>query len=395
MLELVIAGHLLEAEPIRVTVQTNELQVVLDNASLSAEEIEHLYDRAFSDRTDRKSRGLWHLALGLTAVDALEPDEVQVSSFADGERRVLTQRSDGIDFAVEADESGREAVEIHVREPFRPAHILEFFEKKAHRLPEQIALRTRCLHSMRSVYLDGERVSQNMRLPNRARNRVPFSTSLELGAAGVILGGDEVVVEILQHGVKVAEHRMPPRLCPAHLVVETTRLTKDLSRDSFVRNEAWDHFIEPVVSGAIYNALLDFLPRFTDEIWIYGSFERWLRRLAVEARYDLERAMAYGLDKLQDDLQLGRLLDALPEVARIAEGLEVWDPVMDRGAWRQLSLAEILERSAGRTLYFSRRRYIKTPEEGAVALHLPYGPPERLEDVIDARLVDLSAADRR
>lgn len=382
VLELVIAGHLLGADPIRVDVHTNELEVVLENVSLTTEALEHLYDRAFSDRTDRRSRGMWHLALGLTAVEGLHPQEVCVRSIAAGQRSVLRQFDAADELEVQPDESGREALEIHVREPFRPAHIIEFFERQAHRLPEQVALRTRCRHSSRAVYLDGDRVSRGMQLPEQVRNRVAFQTPLEHGVVGLIPNRDEVVVEILQHGLKVTEHRLPARLCGAHLVVETTRLTKDLSRDSFVRNDGWQQFREHLVSAAIYKALQDFLPGFTDKIWIYGSYERWLRRLAVEARYDLEQG--------QPDCQLGELPEALAEVARITGEIEVWDPVMDRGDWRQLSLSEILQRSAGRRLYFSRRRYIKTPTTGAVALHLPDGPPARLDKVVHAPLINLT-----
>jgi hypothetical protein len=189
---------------------------------------------------------------------------------------------------------------------------------------------------------------------------------------------------------------MPVTLAPAHLVIETERLTKDLSRDSFVQNEHWRHFTEHLVPAAIYGALRDFLPRFVEHIWIFGSYERWLRELAVRARYDLDRLEEkgpIGQQEMERELKLGLLLDALPEVARIVGDLKVWDPVMDRGEWQNLSLSEIRRRSAGGTLYYSRRRYIKRPEFDAVALHLPDGPPRLLDKVVDARLVDLSAGD--
>ncbi|QDG50895.1 hypothetical protein FIV42_09165 [Persicimonas caeni] len=396
VLQFVQAAHLLGTSVIRVTIDADEMEMHLNQAPLDRQDLERLYDAPFSSRVDPKTRALRHLAIGLTAAQAMEPAVVQLDILRDAQRLRLEIGPNGEEFIEEAYEPGEHEgeVRIYLREKFRASHLVDFFRNLAGDLAEKAALRQYCAHSSRHIYLDGERISFGPMLPAAVVGRVDFETEHERGLIGMLPDDEETRVTILQNGVEVVEHRMKPDLVAYRAVIESDRLTKNLSQSAFVEDTDWKRFVEMVLPAALYASLYEYVSSLDERDW--DKQRQWLQTLCdavnrkahnVSDKHIALRNRLYGL---------GSLLDALPRLAELLRSLPLW-PVYDQRSAdaprKYVSLNEYLHDNKAPeefVPYTSVYYPDKSLEVTGPALFFDGQPPALFPLLFGARFIDLS-----
>ncbi len=391
VLELVQAAHLLGARAMHFAIDANELKMRFDGALLGAEDLEDIYNAAFSNRVDAKTRALRHLAIGLNAVRALNPSEVRVDVVDETSTTRLELSDDGVEEVSRLDTAHQPVgTHVYVREKFRPGHVVEFFRRFASDLPEETILRDACRYSPRRLYLGEERISFDHQLPDGVVAKTPIETDRELGLIGIVPDADSVTVTILQNGVKVIDHRMPVTMVGARVVVESDRLTKDLSQSAFVQDEAWHEFVEQVLPVALYRSIYAWVRQM-------GPAEtrirrRWLLNLCDQVVPMARVLEPEAIETTQRVRGLGRSLEVLPKLIDALSNLPLWQVVEPEERW--CSLEEILVDEDGEkraSIYYTRRRY-----EGVtlgwqrIVLLFADGPPALFDDQDDLRLIDVT-----
>lgn len=327
VLEFVQAAHLLGATVIRFDIDADEVEMSFDSTALTRDDLEDVYEAAFSSRLDRKTRALRHLAIGLTAAQAMDPALIRVEVVR-GSTTTRMEIEDGFDETIDVFDLAErgEGTRIYLREKFRAGHLIEFFQNLRGELAEKVALREYCAQSPRPIFVGDERVSFGHELADGVHGQVPVETDHELGVIGIVPRGDTVEVTILQNGVKVVDHRMPAHLVAARAVIESDRLTKNLSQSAFVEDDAWQAFVEQVLPAALFRTIFAYVSDL-DQAGI-AAHRPWLRRLCTKLVPQAPNLDARSIEQTQRRYGLGDSLEALPRLIALLAGLPLW-PIVE------------------------------------------------------------------
>lgn len=215
---------------------------------------------------------------------------------------------------------------------------------------------------------------------NSAETRTPFEEAI----VGVHPRFGEAKVDIVCDGIVFARHRL-------HLpfgvegVVESSRLTLDLSQNQFVEDEAWQIMTEWLIPGLVHRALLHFrktnFQRFHDDIR-----RKEMQELACELElklantpYDWVRAQqrAWGVEELIEDTF---------ELRETLRGHPMWSSAYQLAP--DVTLRDILE--CDELQFSSVQTSEQPPKRGPLVLHFPRGLPRGFAQLVDGKLEDMT-----
>lgn len=391
VLELVQAAHLLGATRIIITIDADEMEMIFDGQVLTRSDLEGLYDAAFSARVDARSRALRHLAIGLTAARALEPSTLRVESSLEDHTLVLDLCDDDEQLrSVEPTGIGG-STRIYLREKLRASHLLEFFRNLNGTLAEKVALREYCAFSPLQIELNGEAIGSGFELGNGVPDNqryvavvgtTSFETTHERGVIGLMPRGRGMWTTILQNGVKVVEHNVPDAVVAARAIIESDRLTKDLSRSAFVEDAAWTSFVSEVLPTALLYTVHCYVDSFDD-----NTAQRnrpWLRYLCSALLPDaLYLDDADQTDQADPD-GLSHMVETIPALGARLRAEPVWQTL--DGQW--FSLDDLDDDQA--IHYTTDDRFAERLEEYDRVFHFGGGLPSVFTRIFSDRLVDLT-----
>ncbi len=398
VLEFVQAAHLLGANSIDIAIDADEMEMRFDGEPLGAEEFEQLYDAPFSENLDHKTRALRHLAIGLSAAQAMEPSVVRMEFTRDGRTTQFEVIDDGeeireFDAPEEPDSDEPRQARIYLREKFRASHLVDFFRNLGGDLAEKTALRDYCAHSPKEITLDGERISFGYGLPVETVHEIPIETKHERGVVGLVpssgqSGVDEVRVVILQNGVRVTEHRVEASWAPARGVIESSRLTKNLSQSAFVADAAWHDFAQTIMAGALFTLIFDYIDKMPAEQW--STHRAWFRHICAQFSPIADKFDDRSVALTQRVRRAGNLLEALPKLVDKLYQIPMWPAADIEEHWYAIAELQTLDEAVG---WVSSRieDYVDLGHSGPI-LYFEEQAPEFLEQLLGARLVDLNRA---
>jgi hypothetical protein len=387
VLHLVQAAHLLGAEHIDFDIDANEMEMRVDDASLTRANLEELYDAALSERADRKTRALRHLAIALATAREMELSEVRVEVTKSGETTALVHadgvRADDERFEEFESPDTSDGTRVYLREASRASHLTEFFQNLAGNLAEKSALREYCKFSERHISLDGEIISFGHRLPDQTVGHMAIQTDYERGKIGLVPDDKEVRVVVLQNGVRIAGHFIKADLCGARAVIESDRLTMNLSQSALIEDDHWKHVLEKLIPAAIYAALRRYIQvleapyKQTERVWLQNLCAQVLSQNNDHQRPDLS------------ELDLAQPGEELPDIDTLLHFLPLWqyvDPSTIPAAQEYIAL-DAVEKP---TRYTRQFRPNIPAETLPPALYLPSGPPDFFKFVLATRFIDLT-----
>jgi hypothetical protein len=300
VLQFVQAAHLLGASHVDIYVDADEVDVHFDGEPFRKQELESVHAAAFREEHGDRARALRHLAIGLTTAREVDPEQIVVESAPVGDEGVrLTIDQEAQPRLERGGGPVQGTTRIYLKEAYRDHHLFEFFKKFTGDLIEEKLVREKCRFSRLDIELNGDQVDRGLYLPDVAVGRVSFETEHEHGVLGfrdpttTDWQEQEVVghVELVQHSVLVCGHMFPGPLSALepYAVIESDRLTKNLSQSGFVRDEAWHDLTSNVLPGVVARSVEKFVAELgADE---QHEYREWLLQVAVdlwESGADLE-----------------------------------------------------------------------------------------------------------
>lgn len=359
VLEFVQAAHLLGATRIDIAIDADEVEFRFDGDSLTAAELQDIYSAAFIKRADDRKRAMRHFALAINAAQMMRPAQILIET-GQGEEGVRLElrpgRDDELDERAEVEHAG---TRIYLREQFRSGHLVEFWRNvRGGELEEKLALRERCRYSRLPIYLDGELISMQRALGDSLMGRREIQTDMESGEIGFLPDHSASEIMVMQNGVLVSTHHAKSVLVSARVLVDSKRLSKNLSQSAFVEDAAWEHLMGHVLRLELHHCLLQELSRHSpvesDELvwrstwrsdWVAPVLRRLMReRLAEKEQGTEQRAVTAALLRVLERYPMYRGAVKMPH-------LELVD--------HRLSIAQIrdaMKSGGGEHLFFSREK---------------------------------------
>ncbi|MFU8805243.1 MAG: hypothetical protein ACNA8W_15630 [Bradymonadaceae bacterium] len=250
VLELVKAAHLLGATRIEFRIDTSSLELRFDGDPLTENEVDTLFSAFFSRRQARREQGLRHLAIGINAAHGLGLRELTIETTGDEPLAVCMRDRHPVPLSPSGSvQASYGSTRIYLRTSLGPGQVLRAFRRLADRLPEVDVLRRRCRYSRIPVMVNGEQVSRGFELPEKMLAIVDIDDRLapreagvpkERGQLGISKDSPILRTHILQHGVLIATDERMADFIGGWAVVESPRLTTNLSQSAFVENVEWD-----------------------------------------------------------------------------------------------------------------------------------------------------------
>ena len=388
VLEFVKAATILGASRIDFSISTNKVQVDFDGETLDPEDLQQLYEAAFSHRTSRRQDALRHLAIGVNAAQGLGLWSMRIE--------VQCDQAHGITLDGEEIEALRHLTReapgtriVLVQRP-QPIHLIRFVDRIIGQLAEAQQLREKCLYCRVPIFVDGKRLSEGFAKVSEGHFPIHYHHDGEVGVVALTADGGKFSTSVLQHGVLIAEdERDSPFVefgCRA--IVDSPHLTANLSQSAFVEDGAWDALGQRLDDAARL-ALADYMESLDDEA---------VTRQRQDLRFRLFTVMgSISSDSSPDTVaRLTEVLEKLKIFQHAGMPFEEPDSYISIADARQLDESDTESR-----LYFSQRlaaREEDIPEAGVLYidskdLRIPWTPERHeIEDVLGPfadHLVDL------
>ncbi|MBA2660648.1 MAG: hypothetical protein H0U74_00010 [Bradymonadaceae bacterium] len=375
VLEFVKAAHLLGAKAIDFTIDTDELGMRFDGKALSKRELSLLYSSPFSQRASARQQALRHLAIGVNAAQGLGLRELLIQAGGPSPHgvRLLGDQVEALDGLKPIEVATR----IYLRERARPGHLVRFWDMLRDDLPEAQLLRERCLYSQIPISINGQRISHGHALAGEALAPVEITGDGVHGRLAMLVKAETITTHILQHGVLIATDVRPAELVGAHAIVDSARLSLNLSQSAFLEDAPWH---------ALHEMLAD------------RSLQSWALFLSeLPTQHDDNRARS--LDLLIPIIAKLSAVGARQAVAEAIEAIEslplfaaATRPTEHSPANLSIAQARVTNPNSGRTLLF----YASKPaavgvalKSGAPVLVLP-GTPEQYLGAYADEIIDVS-----
>ncbi|MFB6374259.1 MAG: hypothetical protein ABEN55_14360 [Bradymonadaceae bacterium] len=354
VLQFIQAAHLLGASWIEIAIDADEVELHFDGEPIEESALEGIDAAAFQRGRDDRSRAMRHLAIGILAARDVDPARIVVASGGEQRMGVRWIEEAGGESRVESGAGpDRGTTHIYLRETLRASHLSEFFHKFGNDLAEQRLVRKQCPFSSIPIRLDGERVSRGLHLPVATVSRTVFESEVGEGVLGFrdprgVSWRDHLPVGkawIVQNGVTVATHpfRGPAslRAVEPYAVLESDELTKDLSENEFVRDEAWHELAHRVLPEVLAEAVAGYVGRMkADDIRRHRA---WLARIGIDLwDSEIDRTSG-GHGQLADQM---RRLPIWPTACRPPEGIDLLEY---KGT--PMASLDVLRGDRGRLLY--------------------------------------------
>ena len=366
VLEFVKAAQLLGASWIWFSIDANELTMNFDGQRLTPAELKALYSAAFLRRMDFRQRALRHLAVGVNAAHAIGVSEFNIE--VGGQQRHGVELSGEEVVPLESVAEGVTGTRIYLRKRVNPTLLLRFVDDLWDRLPEAEVLRERGVYSSIPIKIDGEQISFGISLPGHIRSPMKFEHRAERGQVGINFDNQHVITDVLQHGVLVGRDTRSGHFgeIGVRAVVESPRLTLNLSHSAFVEDRAWEALQRRVDDVAMLSLLT-----------AVGE----LNAVEVRKRRPTLKQMAIEL------FSVFSYRESAEEVIETAVGLVEDLPIFERADRRwdhplsHTSIADIRTVEDGETtIRYSRRQFDDLSDVGHVLLMNFRQPREKRRD---------------
>jgi hypothetical protein len=267
VLEFIQAAHLLGASKIEVDVDADEVRIRFDGELLRKTDLESIYRTGFAGGPDVRRRAIRRLAIGLSAVWALDPAEVWIYA-GDGDSAVRAEFDrDGQDRLVECAADQGAGNVLYVRERRRLSHLVDFFNKLRGELPEEALIRRHCDWTDVLIDLNGDYVSNGIRLPAHIVSSVTIENGTERGELGLERDWLEQTsrVRVLANGVSISVVPLPDIPFGVFGIMSSDRVVKSLSQTEITHNDAWESIRVDVLHDAAFRALAGYLADLDDD----------------------------------------------------------------------------------------------------------------------------------
>lgn len=328
VLEFVKAATMLGATKIFFGIDADEMRMTCDCEPLTEDELDNLYGAAFSKLDSERARALRHFAIGFTAAEALDLSTIEITSIGEdhGARYTLVADEPEPQETIESIDPGLRKTEIYFKKRFRASHVLDFIRKFSDQFAENKHLTEKVGFAEIPIYL--RRSTEPLSEPemSHASTRLSFGRSVateipyefETKTDRCVMGLTSETpsrIQITQHGVLIADHSHTSRPC-FEAVVESTRLTTDLTQSAFVEDAAYHDLI-----GALKTYRLTHLAVRTYALMKAENTYQHPWRL-LEKDVDLQATLERFVKQSQQRKEGG----ALPlDYQRFAERLENFD----------------------------------------------------------------------
>lgn len=412
ILEWVQAAHLLGATRLLIHYNARVFSLRFDGEQLDATDLTELYAAAFAPRTTRRERALRYLALGIGASQGLDPSVISIES-ASARRggAKLSIRRGREDTVTTYEDATFNGTRIELVERMQVSHVLKFFQKHAEETYESGLLQTRCFFAEMPITLNGERISQGADPGSDFPIRLVIDEPHEKGMIGLSTKRGESKVSILQHGVLVAEHNLETPYYSVRVIVDSDRLTRNLTSSAFVEDEIWSEFQDEIITQQIHRALRRLIEPLMEDEHLRTAEEvdtgllewmpyleavtfPWLADVAREVYKSCGDMRARGRVLPAHTRELALLFERFPmwPAGDMVEGLEPWQTAMV--SLRTLGVG--LEQPGALMYTHDRIRQIRFDKmRGQVLWHRPYDrhrPLDILERYLQARGEDVTQA---
>mgnify|MGYP000554255429 CR=1 FL=1 len=412
VLEWVQAAHLLGATRLLIHYNARVFSLRFDGEQLDSTDLTGLYAAAFAPRTTRRERALRYLALGIGASQGLEPRLISIESASARRGGVKLSIRRGREDTVTAYEDATfNGTRIELVERMQVSHVLKFFKKHAEETYESGLLQTRCFFAEMPITLNGERISQGADPGSDFPIRLVIDEPHEKGMLGLSTAPGESKVSILQHGVLVAEHTLDTPYYSVRVIVDSDRLTRNLTSSAFVEDEIWREFQDEIITQQIHRALRRLVEPLMEDDHLRTAEEvdtgllewmpyleavtfPWLVDVAREVYKSCGDMRARGRALPAHTRELALLFERFPmwPAGDMVEGLEPWQTAMV--SLRTLGVG--LEQPGVLMYTHDRIRQIRFDRmRGQVLWHRPYDrhkPLEIIERYLQARGEDVTVA---
>lgn len=371
VLQFVQAAQLLGATQIHASIDADEFEMSFDGDSASAAELGEIYLHAFGHRGIQKLAALRHLALGVIAAEAVDPTVIRLS----GSGGTLTVK--GGDEVVDAERT-TPGNEVYVRERARLRHVIEFFRTIRGRTAEEVALDDAC-------YAKPDLVVNKRRRNNREpppRDAVKIDGPHEFGWVAVT--GSNRRLALVQHGVIVEQLALSIGGLVVTGVIETARLSTNLSQSAFVRNHMWDAVIQTVVMPAVLEATEARLSR-----QLRGQNRLHVEAMIAEALRCREDFARRGEPTLRFDSLVMRWAD-VPVWRRLATQADGRTRVSTQELFNVIGDGAVCKSSIVEDLDMLRWRGVEVEHVLVSRRRHEVLRPEQLASATDRKLVDLT-----
>ncbi|MFU8802488.1 MAG: hypothetical protein ACNA8W_01645 [Bradymonadaceae bacterium] len=287
VLEFVKTAHLLGAKSIEFAIDSQGVEMTFDGAALTRSELDNLFSAPFSQRSELRQQALRHLAMGVNAVLGL------------GFREIVIECGGESPFAIRVVGEGVEVIapgpgafsgtRIYLRQRAHLGRLLRFVVSSANEPPEVEILHERCSFAESIIWVNGERVSRGHALSAGVVAPMEFSTAGAWGRIGLDLKSSVLMTHILHRGVLIMSRPLVGRFAGGEAVVDSARLTMNLSQSVFVENDAWRELTEVILVDATLSALTGHLKNQTTRLSWYrprvtSLVLNVLEKLSVEDR---------------------------------------------------------------------------------------------------------------
>lgn len=263
VLEFIKVAHLLGTSLIDITIDADEFEMHFQGDFFEPREIEALHSAPFAQRGDARSQALRHLAIGVNAARGIGLTTLILE--VGGEKGAVYDLS-GEEVQVHDKAPARgDVTRIYLREKKRLGHALLFLENLKSSHPKVEILRERCRFSRAIIRVNGEQISgpqlATSLLPSHVFAALPIKSDDVQGILGLTNRHRMLETHVVHNGVLISTDTRPAAYIGAWAVIDSPRLTLNLSQSAFVEDDAWRS-----IQGILTDALLESLTLYLSEL---------------------------------------------------------------------------------------------------------------------------------
>ncbi len=255
VLELLGCASLMGARRIDYRVSNKKMEMFFDGESFTRGELEGIYSSAFDRSLEPRRRAQRHLAVALSAAEGITLSSLVIESGYEEFAR-LTVTPGAPDVLDEPGQLSDPGTKVTAQERFKMAHL---FGGLAGEPLEVGILREYAAYSRIGVWVNGACVSFGMRLPESRYDLLTFvRTPAEYGKIGLRYSERArdhrqfvTTAWLIQNGVFVSKHTLSWPYGKVDMIIDSRRLTKNLSQSAFVEDDAWHQLHDDVLEEAL------------------------------------------------------------------------------------------------------------------------------------------------
>ena len=243
ILEFVQAAALRGAKVIDIFVDTDDLKISFTGEPFQAEELHNLEMAVLDDATNALQRSRKKMAMGLLAVQTLEPSYMIIES-SDGHRWEKGQKKAA---TLKTESTQRKDNFIHVKMPWSLGALLDRFRTRKNLREEELLLQKHCTVTEVLIVHNGTTLS---RPPSEAvdENCLAGVTvkAPHISGWGGLVPGSPAELTLIANGVTVDTVSLELGEIPFQAVVEGSKLTTDISGTSVQKDAEYERVLTTV-----------------------------------------------------------------------------------------------------------------------------------------------------